>query len=614
MKLPRLVLPLILLAATHTCSAAQVRWDGGGGDDQWSTPTNWSGNALPNSTDDVIFDNTFLTGDYIVTLPAGNVAVSIRSLTIIPATGHAIEVVLPSANTANLAFIVNKQGSGLIIFEGGIFRNASGVGGGETLQISDSLIIYNGGKYIHQNRGAHANNIVQALAKRPGTESGIFEFNVPTSSAYALSLSARTYGQLVLSSDANSNIVTYTAISVHPIIINGDLKIGAQVRLSLNASDTLHVKGNLIHTGILINLSSSTRALTVDLKGNWIQSDMATITETGSAGAEITLMGQIQQIIRCEGIISQNIAVKLNNAAGAVLEDTISLPYKLSLSSGRLTTSAANLLLLQPGCSIVADSLSSNSFINGPVRKEGLSSASQFLFPVGKGNALRWLSLTQATGNYTVEFFRDNPRSMCNNYEAGIHHISSIECWSVEADAAPVPQARIKLSFNDPNSGGVTDLAALRVVQLSGSMWANKGNTLISGTAGSNGFVTSQSLAVFNPATRYFALASSSESLNPLYLKATHFTNTGNTTSSPALLAPSVTTGYTKLLFTSGRKSKVQVSITDMSGRTIQTWTAYLRAGINIIPVNAVPFKPGIYIISISGEQGIVQVVRFTKL
>lgn len=612
MKLTRLALPLFLLAATYTCPAATIRWDGEGGDGQWNTPSNWSGNILPRSTDEVVLDNTFITGNYTVSLPGGNIAVSIRSLTIIPATGHTIEVILPSTNTANLSFSVNKAGYGLMIYDGGIFRNASGVSSGETLQISDSLIIYNGGKYIHQNRGSHANNIVQVLSKKLGTESGIFEFNIPVAT-YIISLSNRTYGQLWLSSQAYGNTVTYSATSVNPITINSDLKLDGKVRLSLNAADTLFIKRHLIHQGNILNLSSSTRQLVVALKGNWIQADTCTITETGSAGAEIILMGQIPQNIGCKGTISENIAVKLMNAAGAVLQDTLSLSYKLELLRGQLTTTTSRLLVLKPGCSITADTLSSGNFINGPMRKEGLTATSQFLFPVGKGNALRWLSLTQATGNYTIEFFRDNPRLMSTSYESGIHHISSIEYWSIEADATPFPQTGIKLSFNDPNSGGVTDMAALRVAQLSGGLWINKGNIGISGTAGSNGFVTSQALNTFISTTRYFTLASSAESLNPLYLKTNYFTSTRN--SAPAIfLAPSITTGDTRLVFTSDRKSNIQLSITDMGGRVIQAWAVQLQAGRNTIPINASFYKPGMYIITVSGQQGILYITRFTKL
>jgi len=612
MKLPRFILPLLLPAATYTSLTAQVRWDGEGGDGQWFTAANWTGNVLPASTDDVILDNTFMAGSYTVILPSGNLPVAVRSLAIIPATGQTIEVVLPATNTASPAFIANKSGYALMIHSGGIFRNASGVSSGETFQVSDSMIIYNGGKYVHQNRGRHADHITGVLAKRPGTESGIFEFDVPAS-LYGLSLSDRTYGHLTLSSQAYGNAVTYSVIGTNPIAINSDLAINNQVRLTCNASDTLFIKGNLIHAGDLINLSSSTRKLTVALEGNWTQFATATITETGSAGAEILLAGQAAQVIDCQGTIGGDVAVKLNNTAGVTLQDTLTLPYRLTLSRGLFTTSATGLLVLSPACSLKVDSLSSNSFINGPVRKEGLSGTAQFLFPVGKGNMQRWLSLTQATGSYTVEFFRANPRLLSNVYESSLHHISSIEYWSIEADVTPAPQARVKLSFNDPNSGGVTDLAALRVAQLTGGTWTDRGNTIMGGTAGSNGFVNSGALTMWDVAARYFSLASSTENLNPLYVTTARYTRADNILQS-IVLAPSATTGYTQLRFTASKKSKVQLSITDMSGAVLQTWPAYLQPGVNTLPVQVAHLKPGMYVLTVYGERGILYSTRFIKL
>jgi hypothetical protein len=98
-----------------------------------------------------------------------------------------------------------------------------------------------------------------------------------------------------------------------------------------------------------------------------------------------------------------------------------------------------------------------------------------------------------------------------------------------------------------------------------------------------------------------------------LYLKTNYLTSTGNNFPA-AFLAPSITTGNTNLVFSSGKKGKAQLSITTMNGTTIQTGSVYLRAGINTIPVNAAYLRPGIYIISVTGERGLVQAVRFTKL
>ncbi|HMH34579.1 MAG TPA: hypothetical protein VK543_16185, partial [Puia sp.] len=213
----------------------------------------------------------------------------------------------------------------------------------------------------------------------------------------------------------------------------------------------------------------------------------------------------------------------MNNHEGAILVFPLELPYKLELVQGKITISATSLLTLKPGCSIVVDSSAANtSYIDGPMRKEGLSAAPFFLFPVGKNPVLRWLELKKATGNFTVEYIRKNPRLLANGYGTGIDHISSLEYWAVIADPDPLAAANIELSFLDPGSGGVTDLATLRVAQLSNSTWTDGGQDGTSGSFGAAGSVVStfQDELI---GERYFALASSVNLENPLPVKLIDF-------------------------------------------------------------------------------------------
>ncbi len=70
------ILPLVCLTAlvgsvAGGASAATITWDGGGGNLNWLTPANWSGDVLPGPADDVIID---VAGDVTITL-AGNASV-----------------------------------------------------------------------------------------------------------------------------------------------------------------------------------------------------------------------------------------------------------------------------------------------------------------------------------------------------------------------------------------------------------------------------------------------------------------------------------------------------------------------------------------------------------
>lgn len=51
----------LLLGLAATSHAAPVSWDGDAADGLWSSPTNWSGDALPTSGDDVTINNAAVT-------------------------------------------------------------------------------------------------------------------------------------------------------------------------------------------------------------------------------------------------------------------------------------------------------------------------------------------------------------------------------------------------------------------------------------------------------------------------------------------------------------------------------------------------------------------------
>ncbi len=102
---------------------AQIRkWDGSAGDGQWSTVSNWANDSLPSMDDTVVFDNSFVSGNYNVLLPAGNFSVNIKYLIITP-SASVIQVRVPNANAAvpalNLAAIK--------LFDGAVFINSSGL-------------------------------------------------------------------------------------------------------------------------------------------------------------------------------------------------------------------------------------------------------------------------------------------------------------------------------------------------------------------------------------------------------------------------------------------------------------------------------------------------------
>lgn len=610
--------PLFLFLLLNCVPAfSQFRWDGEAGDGQWMTAGNWSGDVLPDVNDDVVLDNTFVSGAYSVALPGGKNLVHIRSITIAPGSGNNIELILPASSTAIPALKLIGAVYGMVIENGGIFKNSSGVNNDLPVEISDSIKIKNGGRYIHNSDGSHAANVM-VLSKSSGTEEGVFEFNIPSASS-TVSLSGRTYGKLVFLSSAKNSNVTYTASGTNDISIKSDLHIGPGVTLSLNFSDTLHIERDLIQQGGIINLGNSTRSLVTVINRHFMQSDTALIHKTGTASPEIVLGGNSTQHIDCKGVLNNNVAIKMDNAAGALLMSPWSLPYKLTLVKGVIKTSSINLLKLLAGCNIAVDSLSDNSFIDGPVRKEGLSSATQFLLPVGKDNIMRWLILKNVSGNYIVEYFNSNPQQISNRYGAGIHHITQTGFWTIQADASLTASASIGLSFSGYNNGAGTNLATARVAKLDNGRWLDYGNTGFTGTAGSRGAVMSNSVNTWSAASDTFVLASSVPAEGPLALSDETIHNLSNNRLNNykgecQLLSISFNNGSRILSCRIAEKTQAKLCIVNNNGQLLKMMTVVIERGMNYLTIDIPVLPSGTYSIYAVTHKGSSNTLRFACL
>jgi hypothetical protein len=497
-------------------NAETITWTGYGGDSNWSNPLNWSGQHLPQATDDVLLDNGDMPVSYQVLLP--DVAVVLKTVLIRPSPGRNIELILPASNIVADAFSVTGPGYGIDLNAGAIFRNASGLTSGESLQIADSIIIRDGARYIHQTRASHANNILKFLSIAPGTEEGIFDFDVPKA-AYTISVSNRNYGSLELHSDAYGSSVSYTGTGANPLLIRGNLRVGTDVHLNIDLSGNngnIQVQGDFIQEGGQLNIASGgTNNTILRIQGDIYQSPGAVITETTGGNPFLELNGARMQDIAMAGRILNQVGFRLNNPFGARLRLPLLIPWKLDLVQGIVYSSSTELLVLDIGCSVATDSSRlSGSYVDGPFRKQGLFKEDHFIFPVGKDGNLRWLELKGATGNFTVEYMHQNPASIGTSLGTGIDHISKLEYWTILADGIIDDQAKIELSFVSDLSGGVTDPSFLNVAGFQSAVWENAGHTGITGDFLRGSVLSGNSDFTAN----YYTLASTVNLENPLPL------------------------------------------------------------------------------------------------
>ena len=184
------------------------------------------------------------------------------------------------------------------------------------MSIADSLIIYDGARYVHQTRASHANGILRILSAAPGTEMGIFDFDVPRAS-YTISVSNRVYGCLELHATALGSSVNYTCSGANPLLVRGNMRIGANVSMSMNlngSNGNMQIFGDFIQEGGQLNLAAGAGGQTVmRIKGNLLQLPSSLITETGSGNPYLELNGTRQQEINMAGEIRNQVGFRINN-------------------------------------------------------------------------------------------------------------------------------------------------------------------------------------------------------------------------------------------------------------------------------------------------------------
>ena len=361
----RLLLTIVLFCSIIIAKAAVIIWDGGGGDGLWNTAVNWVGDVVPGAADDVILDNSALAGTYTVTLPGGAVTVAINSITITPLVANNITLILPNTNTANPGFSVTGTGDALILNIRAILINSSAAAAGSGISITNTFRINNGGHYVHKTGGGNA-AIISQLSPVAGTELGEFEFDDPTGSTI-ISLSGRTFGTLTLSAVANSGIASYIGSGAVTCNVNGNLNINTGVSFAISMSADFVVKQNYNQAGSsTFNIQSSTNSNNIKVAGN--VSTGGTITESNTGLPTFELNGTTNQQISGMGSLQNSITFLMNNPAGATLNSPLTLPYNLTLTSGKITTTSVNLLMMIDNATYTGGS--AISFVNGPMKKQ----------------------------------------------------------------------------------------------------------------------------------------------------------------------------------------------------------------------------------------------------
>lgn len=317
-------------ASTTTLAPNTVTWDGGASTSNWSDAANWSGDALPTTGTIVQIDNTHVSGSFSINLPTGNIRTAVYRLIIQPAPGNTITVTLPAGNTYGASedggLVVGDKTSStddIVLGSGAVLVNASGASAGNGIQVNSTtngtIRIHNGAKYIHNSDRA-TGGIVPRLSTAEGTETGVFEYDVPGNTPFFISSADRNYGSLVLSKSSGTNGYSASADD-KTLTIRGDFTINSGVAFTTTMTGTLKLAGNLTSNGSKLTLPSG---LAVEFNGSGLQvvsgTDSIRFDGAATVASTSTVRLASNSSLEVKGVLTnQGTAASLILSAGARL-------------------------------------------------------------------------------------------------------------------------------------------------------------------------------------------------------------------------------------------------------------------------------------------------------
>jgi hypothetical protein len=265
------------------------------------------------------------------------------------------------------------------------------------------------------------------------------------------------------------------------------------------SSENMKVLNDLTirNSSVLSNISYNKN---IYLLGDWINENAATGGFFAGYGL-VSLEGTSSQNVNIvNNIVETFYDLRIRNISGASIttgNGDVDVTRYLYLTSGNITTSAANSLTLNNTSTHAVIDGSALSFVNGPLRKR-IFNSSFFIFPVGKtsprnrfGNIEVRNTSTSGIQTWTAEYFDANPHptydtSLVND---PLTRVSGNEYWNVAGPAGG--EANVKLRWDGLSElvYGTPELRQnLRVAEYLGTGWTSVGQ-LISDFGTSSGTV-----------------------------------------------------------------------------------------------------------------------------
>ncbi len=208
----------------------------------------------------------------------------------------------------------------------------------------------------------------------------------------------------------------------------------------------------------------------------------------------------------------------------------------LSLISGRLITTATNLITVGNGSVVTPAGGSAVSFVDGPIRKVGVTAAVPFVYPTG--DTAKWARIaitsasTVAAADFTAEYNKRDPHTAIDTTQdwPNLKRFSYQEYWKLVNNTGTTPAVTVKLYWEDATFSGITSAtsANLRIAHYrsTGPKWYDQaGASVTLSSAGSTGSIvmtTTVGATLTTASTPYFTFGGPNL-VNPLPIELLNF-------------------------------------------------------------------------------------------
>jgi hypothetical protein len=206
----------------------------------------------------------------------------------------------------------------------------------------------------------------------------------------------------------------------------------------------------------------------------------------------------------------------INNPGGVTMSNgTFQVSNNMTFTNGIVQQNGT--LVLLNGATVTG--ASNQSHVNGIVHKTGNQA---FTFPVGKGGVYRPITMSApsvATAQFAAEYF-NAPQNLGFTYQAPINHVSGCEYWSLNRTIGS-SNVSVTLNWNQALCPiyNIPMVLNMRVAHWTGTVWADRGATGITGNSAAGTVTSSPAVSQFG----FFTLGTNT-ALNVLPIQLTTFT------------------------------------------------------------------------------------------